>query len=275
MTVEPAAGSDTILLAGAGKMGGALLRGWLTLGVAKSHITVVDPSPSADLQSLCGYEGIRLNPASVTRVDTLVLAIKPQMLETASSTLSAWSGPDTLLLSVLAGKTVKDLAARFPDTAAIVRAMPNLPASVGRGVTGVASGHPLSAPQKARVQRWLGAVGRVEWLEREDDIDIVTAVSGSGPAYVFLLAEALGQAAQKAGLPAELAGRLARATVEGAGELMYRSPETPPAILRQNVTSPGGTTAAALEVLMAETGLQPLLNDAVAAAFRRARELAG
>ncbi len=153
--------------------------------------------------------------------------------------------------------------------------MPNLPASVGRGVTGVASGHPLSVPQKARVEQWLGAVGQVEWLDREDDIDIVTAVSGSGPAYVFLLAEALGRAAEKAGLPADLAGRLARATVEGAGELMYRNPDTAADVLRQNVTSPGGTTAAALDVLMAETGLQPLMNDAVAAAFRRARELAG
>ena len=275
MTVEPLKGNDTVLLAGAGKMGGAMLRGWLALGVAGSRITVVDPSPSADLQSLSRDEGVRLNPASVSLVDTVVLAIKPQMLDAAASTLSAWAGPKTLLLSVLAGKTVQDLAARFPDTAAIVRAMPNLPASVGRGVTGVASGHPLSALQKARVEQWLGAVGRVEWLDREGDIDIVTAVSGSGPAYVFLLAEALGLAAQKAGLSPELAERLARATVEGAGELLYRSPEVPASILRQNVTSPGGTTAAALEVLMAETGLQPLLNDAVAAAFRRARELAG
>ena len=137
------------------------------------------------------------------------------------------------------------------------------------------SNHPLSAPQKARVETWLGAIGRVEWLDREDDIDIVTAVSGSGPAYVFLLAEALGLAARKAGLPADLAARLARATVEGAGELMFRNPDIAPDVLRQNVTSPGGTTAAALDVLMAETGLQPLLNDAVIAALRRAKELAG
>ena len=267
--------THTILLAGAGKMGGAMLRGWLATGVSGSRITVVDPSPSTDLQSLCRDAGVRLNPVPAAPVDTLVLAIKPQMLEGAAATLAAWSGPDTLLVSVLAGKTVKDLAARFPGTAAIIRAMPNLPASVGRGVTGVVSGHPLSVPQKARVEQWLGAVGRVEWLEREDEIDIVTAVSGSGPAYVFLLAEALGRAAQKAGLPADLAGRLARATVEGAGELMFRSPDTAADVLRQNVTSPGGTTAAALEVLMAETGLQPLLDDAVAAAFRRARALAG
>ncbi len=275
MTIETAAGTDSILLAGAGKMGSAMLRGWLTLGVAGSRITVVDPSPSADLQSLCRDDDIRLNPTSFSPVDTLVLAIKPQMLEVAAATLAAWSGPNTLLLSIMAGKTVKDLAARFPETAAIVRAMPNLPASVGRGVTGVASGHPLSVLQKARVEQWLLAVGRVEWLDREEDIDIVTAVSGSGPAYVFFMTEALGRAAQMAGLSAELAGRLARATVEGAGELMYRSPEIAPDILRQNVTSPGGTTAAALEVLMAEDGLQPLLNEAVAAAFRRARELAG
>ena len=275
MTIEAAAGTDTILLAGAGKMGGAMLRGWLALGVSGSRITVVDPNPSADLQRLCHDQEIRLNPVSIAPVDTLVLAIKPQTLEGAAQTLAAWSGPDTLLVSVLAGKTVKDLAERFPEAAAIIRAMPNLPASVGRGITGVASGHPLSASQKARVDQWLGAVGQVEWLDREDEIDIVTAVSGSGPAYVFLLAEALGRAAEKAGLPADLAGRLARATVEGAGELMYRNPDTATDVLRQNVTSPGGTTAAALDVLMAERGLQPLMNDAVAAALRRARELAG
>ncbi len=275
MTDKVAADTDTILLAGAGKMGGAMLRGWLAIGVGGARITVVDPEPSTDLQSLCRDRGVSLNPVSAAPVDTLVLAIKPQMLEGAASTLAVWSGPDTLLVSVLAGKTVKDLAARFPDTAAIIRAMPNLPASVGRGVTGVATGHPLSVPQKARVERWLGAVGHVEWLDREDDIDIVTAVSGSGPAYVFLLAEALARAAEKAGLPADLAGRLARATVEGAGELMFRNPDTAADVLRQNVTSPGGTTAAALDVLMADNGLQPLLNEAVSAAFRRARELAG
>ena len=197
MTNTAVVDTDSIQLAGAGKMGGPLLGGWLSTGVSGARITVVDPNPSADLQSLCRDKGIRLNPLSAAPVDTLALAIKPQMLEDAASTLAAWSGPDTLLVSVLAGKTVGDLAARFPETAAM------------------------------------------------------------------------------AGLPADLAGRLARATVEGAGELMYRSPATAPDILRQNVTSPGGTTAAALDVLMAETGLQPLLDAAVAAAWRRARELAG
>lgn len=275
MTGKAALDTDRILLAGAGKMGGAMLRGWLAIGVSGSRITVVDPNPSADLQSLCRDKGVGLNPVSAAPVDTLVLAIKPQMLEGAASTLAAWSGPDTLLVSVLAGKTVKDLAARFPKTAAIIRTMPNLPASVGRGTTGVVSGRPLSVAQTARVERWLGAVGCVEWLDREDDIDIVTAVSGSGPAYVFLLAEALGRAGEKAGLPADLAGRLARSTVEGAGELMFRNPDIAAEVLRQNVTSPGGTTAAALDVLMADDGLQPLLDKAVAAALRRARELAG
>ncbi len=123
--------------------------------------------------------------------------------------------------------------------------MPNLPASVGRGVTGVASGHPLSVPQKARVERWLGAVGHVEWLDREDDIDIVTAVSGSGPPMCSCWQKPWAGRPEKAGLPADLAGRLARATVEGAGELMFRNPDTAPDVLRQNVTSPGGTTAAA------------------------------
>ena len=275
MSDVPPDRQGTILLAGAGKMGASLLQGWLKLGVTGSQIGVLDPAPSATLVSLCRDHGLGLNAAPTTPVDTLVLAVKPQMLDTVSMSLSPAVGPDTLLLSVMAGKTIADLAARFPGAAAIVRSMPNLPASVGRGITGVVAGQDLSDLQTSRIERWLGAVGRVEWLTREEEIDIVTAVSGSGPAYVFLLTEALGDAARKAGLPPELAARLARATVEGAGELMYLSPQTSPVVLRQNVTSPGGTTAAALEVLMADPGLQRLLDEAVDAAFRRARALAG
>ena len=153
--------------------------------------------------------------------------------------------------------------------------MPNTPAAVARGITGVFPTAAVSASQKALTATLLGAIGRVEWLETESQIDMVTALSGSGPAYVFYLAEAMAKAGEAIGLPADLAARLARATVEGAGELMFQEQEVSPAQLRINVTSPAGTTAAALEVLMSETGLAPLMEKAVAAAKRRAGELAG
>jgi pyrroline-5-carboxylate reductase len=264
---------DTILLVGAGRMGGAMLEGWLAQGVAGSRIAVMDPNASEALAALCARAGVALNPASVAPPDTLILAIKPQMLDAGAPGIAPWVGPGTALVSILAGRTLADLAARFPGAAGCVRAMPNLPAAVGRGVTGFASDGRLPDAALARVERWLGAVGRVERLAHEDQIDMVTAVSGSGPAYVFLLAEALARAGERLGLPADLAARLGRATVEGAGELLYRSPEVPPGTLRQNVTSPGGTTAAALGVLMAEDALGPLLDRAVEAAFRRAQEL--
>jgi len=270
-----AAPDGTILLAGAGRMGGALLEGWLALSVPGNRITVLDPSPSTSVRARCAERGVVLNPTTSFPVDTVLLAVKPQIFDAAAPAIEAWAGPGTVVVSIVAGKTLANLAARFPRASAVVRAMPNLPAAVGRGVTGVLPGAPLSDCASAGVARWLEAVGRVEWLSCERDIDIVTAVSGSGPAYVFLLAEALGRAAERAGLSADLAGRLGRATVEGAGELMHRNPDLAPAELRRNVTSPGGTTAAALAVLMADDALQPLLDRAVDAAFRRAQELSG
>ncbi len=196
------------------------------------------------------------------------------MLDDAAPTLSALAGPRTLVISILAGKTIANLAARAPQATAIVRAMPNLPASVGRGVTGVAASDAVGESQRATTTALLSGIGQVEWVPDESYIDAVTAVSGSGPAYVFHLVECLAEAGEAAGLPADVARRLARATIEGAGELLHRSP-LDPAILRQNVTSPGGTTAAALEVLMADNGLKPLMKRAVAAAKRRAEELSG
>jgi pyrroline-5-carboxylate reductase len=178
------------------------------------------------------------------------------------------------VVSILAGKRIGDLQARLPDASAIVRAMPNLPASVQRGVTGAAASPQVSKEQREIAHALLSGVGKVEWVETEDLIDAVTAVSGSGPAYVFHLTECLARAAEAEGLPPDLAARLARATVEGAGELMHRS-DLAPGALRENVTSPGGTTAAALSVLMAEDGLEALMRRAVAAARRRAAELSG
>jgi pyrroline-5-carboxylate reductase len=264
---------DTVLLVGAGRMGGAMLEGWLSQGIAGARISVRDPQPSDAIASLCARNGVSLNAPGPAAVDTLILAMKPQMLNASAPAIEPWAGPGTTIVSILAGRTLADLARLFPRAAGCIRAMPNLPAAVGRGVTGVASDGRVGAEALGRVERWLGAVGYVEVVPDEGQIDMVTAVSGSGPAYVFLLAEVLAKAGERLGLAPDVAARLGRATVEGAGELLYRSPGVVPAVLRQNVTSPGGTTAAALEVLMAEDALGPLLDRAVEAAFRRAREL--
>lgn len=267
----------SLTLVGAGRMGSAMLAGWLAMGLPGRAITILEPSPHPDLAETCRAHGVMLNPpaADARRAEVVILAIKPQMLDVAAAGLKALVAPDTLVISILAGKRIADLAARLPGAQAIVRAMPNTPAAIGRGVTGVVASPGVSETQRAWTATLLGAVGSVEWLSDESLIDAVTAVSGSGPAYVFLLAECLARAGQAAGLPADLAERLARATVEGSGELMRQSPQTPPGVLRENVTSPGGTTAAALGVLMGDQGLDPLMRDAVLAALRRAGELSG
>ncbi|HEX4765546.1 MAG TPA: pyrroline-5-carboxylate reductase [Lichenihabitans sp.] len=267
----------SIALVGAGRMGGAMLRGWLDLGIAAERLSVFDPQPGQDIAALCGTRGLALNPPPerVGAVDIVILAVKPQTLDAVAPGVAPMVGAETLLLSVIAGKTIADLAARLPAAGAIVRAMPNTPAAVGRGITGVALGGPLSAERRESVDRLLQAVGRVEWLDDERLLDAVTAVSGSGPAYVFYLVECLAKAGERAGLEPGLAMRLARATVEGAGELMYREAGVEPAMLRRNVTSPGGTTAAGLEILTGPAGLDELMGRAVAAAKRRSEELAG
>jgi pyrroline-5-carboxylate reductase len=263
----------SIVLAGAGKMGGAMLRAWLDRGLGGKSLTVLEPRPSPELAAEATAGAFALNqPCEPPEV--LVLAIKPQVLDEARD-LVALAVQDTLVVSILAGKTLADIAARFPQPRAIVRAMPNLPAAVGRGITGVAGNDAMTPAQRDMANMLLSAIGRVEWLHDERLIDAVTAVSGSGPAYVFYLAECLASAATGLGLAPEVAARLARATIEGAGELLFRSPERTPAELRESVTSRGGTTAAALEVLMAADGLAPLVSRAVAAARRRADELSG
>ncbi len=265
---------ETLTLVGAGKMGGAMLEGWLSIGVKGAGITLLDPHISDEMQALATSHGMSINPAAPKPAEVVVLATKPQMLDTAAPAVQALIGPKTLLISILAGKTLGDLSARLPNANAIVRAMPNLPASVRRGVTAAAAGKGVSEAQRQLADALLAGVGKVEWLGDEGLIDAVTAVSGSGPAYVFNMVECLAAAGVAAGLPADIAERLARATIEGAGEMLFQSP-LPPATLRQNVTSPGGTTAAALEVLMADNGLAPLMRRAVAAAKRRAEELSG
>jgi pyrroline-5-carboxylate reductase len=262
--------SGTILLAGAGKMGGTMLEGWLALGLSPEHVAVIEPQPSREIAALC-----RLNPSrdAAGEVAAVVVAVKPQIAPDVLPALAPFVGSATVVVSIMAGRTLQFLAGSLPQ-AALVRAMPNTPAAIGRGITVAVANPRVSPEQRALVDALLSAVGAVEWITDEALMDAVTALSGSGPAYVFLLAEAMAHAGTAAGLPAALAATLARATVAGAGELLHRSP-LDPATLRQNVTSPGGTTAAALDVLMAEDGLERLMTEAIAAATKRSRDLAG
>jgi pyrroline-5-carboxylate reductase len=261
-----------IVLAGAGKMGGAMLSGWLAQGLDAKRVGVIEPHPSDEIRALAA-NGIHLNPSpkAIGAAATLVVALKPQMFREAGVMLKSFTGPATLVVSIMAGATVASIEAVCGGM--VVRAMPNTPAAIGRGITVAVAASDVSAAQRAVADALLRATGSVEWIDDESLMDAVTAVSGSGPAYIFLLAEELARAGVEAGLPPELATKLARETVAGSGELLHRS-ELPSATLRQNVTSPGGTTAAALEVLMGKDGLQPLLTRAVAAATRRSKELA-
>ncbi|HEY6600722.1 MAG TPA: pyrroline-5-carboxylate reductase [Xanthobacteraceae bacterium] len=266
--------SGTILLAGAGKMGSAMLEGWLALGLSPENVAVIEPQPSRDILAL-SERGLRLNPArdAAGDVAAVVIAVKPQVADEALPALVTFVGGTTVVVSIMAGRTLQFLADSLPR-AALVRAMPNTPAAIGRGITVAVANARVSGEQRALVDALLSAVGVVEWIADEALMDAVTALSGSGPAYVFLLAETMAHAGTAAGLPAALAATLARATVAGAGELLNRSP-LDPATLRQNVTSPGGTTAAALDALMAEDGLERLMSEAIAAATKRSRDLAG
>ncbi|WP_419539352.1 pyrroline-5-carboxylate reductase [Methylobacterium mesophilicum] len=264
----------SLVLAGAGKMGGAMLAGWLEAGLNARRTTIIDPVPARPIVDLCADRGIALNPPDPEPGAVLVLGIKPQGLDAAAPGLDRLIGRDTLVVSILAGKTVADLRVRLPRARAIVRAMPNLPASIGRGATGACASSEVTPEQRAAAEALFAANGAVAWLADEAQIDAVTAVSGSGPAYVFLLAETLAEAGIAAGLEPDVARSLARATVAGAGALLDASPAEA-AELRRNVTSPGGTTAAALDVLMRDDGLGALMREAVAAARRRAGELSG
>jgi pyrroline-5-carboxylate reductase len=266
--------TGTLLLVGAGKMGGAMLEGWLALGMAARNVVVIEPQPAGEIAALTG-RGLRLNPppGDIGEVSALVLAIKPQTAPEVMPSLQPYVGASTVVVSIMAGRTLRFLEQALPG-AAMIRAMPNTPAAIGRGITVAVPNSRVVSVQRALVHALLSAVGQVEWVDDESLMDAVTALSGSGPAYVFLLAEAMARAGTAAGLPTELAETLARATVAGSGELLARSPLAA-AALRQNVTSPGGTTAAALDVLMGKDGLERLLVEAVAAATRRSRELAG
>jgi pyrroline-5-carboxylate reductase len=261
-----------LLLVGAGKMGGAMLQGWLRLGLDPSSIFVVDPQPGPDMKADLDKRGIALNPTGMPAPRVVVLAIKPQNLNGALKAVSQHVEKDTLVISILAGTTLGALDAGLPPGTAIIRAMPNTPAAIGRGITALVANAEVLPEHKVMAGQLMESIGEVAWIADEDLMDAVTAVSGSGPAYVFYLAEAMTQAGIKAGLPPDLAARLAEATVSGSGELMHRS-DLAPETLRKHVTSQGGTTAAALEVLMAPDGLEWLMNQAVQAAANRSREL--
>jgi pyrroline-5-carboxylate reductase len=262
--------TGTIALAGAGKMGGAMLTGWLAGGLDSKRVVVIEPAPSADIAALAA-NGVQLNPTNLGALETLVIAVKPQSFREAGAALKSHVAPSTLVVSIMAGTPIKSL--QEVCGGAVVRAMPNTPAAIRRGITVAVAAQNVSAAQRATADALLRATGSVEWVQDEGLMDAVTAVSGSGPAYIFLLAEELARAGTAAGLPEELATKLARETVAGSGELLHRS-ELSSATLRQNVTSPGGTTAAALEVLMGKDGLQQLMIRAIAAATARSKELA-
>ena len=258
-----------VLLIGCGRMGSALLKGWRESKAAGKAI-VVDPA----LPTLPGVTVVSsLVEVSGALPKTILLAVKPQMLDQVMPSLAERLPDGALIISIAAGKPIAYFADRLGKLAAIVRTMPNTPAAIGRGITVCCAGPGVSVAQKETADRLMKAVGEVAWIEDESLMHAVTAVSGSGPAYVFHLIEALQAAAEAAGLPVELAAKLARETVTGAGELARQSADTP-AKLRADVTSPGGTTAAALGVLMSEKGLTELMTRAVAAATARSEELA-
>jgi pyrroline-5-carboxylate reductase len=260
-----------IVLAGAGKMGGAMLTGWIAGGLDPKRAIVIDPYVSDEIKALAA-KGVRLNPdvKDIGAVAALVLAVKPQMFAEVGPTLRAIAG-SSLVVSIMAGTTIAGIAKACGGN--VVRAMPNTPAAIGRGITVAVPASDVSPAQRDLTDALLRATGSVEWVDDESLIDAVTAVSGSGPAYVFLLAEEMARAGIAAGLPPELAMKLARETVSGSGELLRQS-DLDAATLRKNVTSPGGTTAAALSVLMADDGFEPLLTRAIAAATARSKELA-
>ena len=267
-----------LLLLGAGRMGSAMLQGWLAAGVDPALLLVRDPDPAPALREMAEEHGLRLDPpdAALADVAVLVAAVKPQVMDDALAAIAPLlPRPAPLTVSIAAGRTIASFKRHLGPDAPVVRAMPNTPAAIGRGISAYCLSPEVTPGQERLAAALLAALGEVVAVADESLMDAVTAVSGSGPAYVFLLAECLQRAARARGLPEEVASRLARATVAGAGALLAARGETP-AALREAVTSPGGTTAAALAVLMDEqAGLCRLLDAAVEAATRRSRELSG
>ena len=262
-----------LLLVGCGKMGGAMLDGWLARGLAASDVIVAEPTEALRPKKP-GLKGVAASNDVRETPEIVVLAVKPQSMDAVLPDLKRFADKGSVFLSIAAGKTLKYFAGHLGAGAKVVRAMPNTPAAVRQGITVSTASKGVSAAEKKRCHELLEAVGQSLWVDDEGLIDHVTALSGSGPAYVFLLVEAMAAAGAKLGLSPEMAMQLARATVAGSGELLRQSSE-PASQLRVNVTSPGGTTAEALKVLMAGDGIQPVFDKALAAASRRSKELAG
>ncbi len=266
-----------LLLVGCGKMGTALLRGWLEHGLAREDVIVVEPAAAArsSLTEELGVEAVA-GPEEIGgdfRCRAAVFAVKPQMMADVLPVYAERMTAETLVISIAAGTSVERFEHAFGDNTPIVRAMPNTPAAIGQGVTALFANPRADSEQRDLAETLMAAVGAVHWIDDEALMHPITAMSGGGPAYVFLLIETLAKAAIANGLPEELAWPMARATVVGSGALASTS-EEPAATLRRNVTSPGGTTEAALKVLMAANGIQPLFDHAMTAATHRSEELA-
>jgi pyrroline-5-carboxylate reductase len=265
---------SAIVLIGAGRMGSALLSGWAQRKIGP--VIAVEPSPSVTVKVLARRHHIALFARSDSidsvRARACIVALKPQVLKDEAKLLRPIAESGALMISIAAGTNIAFLRKSWGNKARIVRAMPNTPGSIGRGITALFAAKGTRARDKTLAGELLSALGQTLWVKSEGDIDIVTAVSGSGPAYVFLLVEALADAAQAEGLTRALAEKLARATVTGSGALLDADP-SPASQLRQNVTSPGGTTEAALKILLAKDGLSALMRRALKAAHRRAQQL--
>lgn len=261
-----------VVLVGAGKMGLALARGWIAGGLPADQLVLVDPAPSEATTAFAAETGCRLyEQAGGVLTHVIVLAVKPQVMRQVLADLHPSVGRHTLVISIAAGISIATIGEGL-GTGRVIRTMPNTPAQIGKGITGAVAGPALLADDTETAEALLGAAGKVVWFGEEAMLDAVTAVSGSGPAYVFNLVEALAAAGERQGLSTADAMLLARETVIGAAALMAADPQ-PVSVLRTNVTSPKGTTAAALEVLMGVDGLDALMDRAVTAARRRSEEL--
>lgn len=265
-----------LVLVGAGKMGGALLSGWLEHGLSPAQVFVLEPAPASEIEELVAARNIALNASvrdiAAARPAVVLIAVKPQAMGEVLPALSLLVHPETLFISIAAGTGLHRLKELLGAEVHAVRTMPNTPVAIGRGITIACANERATPAQREIAQQLFAAVGEVGWVESEAHFDAVTAISGSGPAYVFYMVECLAAAGEALGLDPATAMKLARETVSGSGEMLHRSPEAA-SQLRANVTSPGGTTAAALDVLMGEGGLSPLLRRAALAARDRGRAL--
>lgn len=260
--------SRGLVLLGCGKMGSAMLQGWLSEGLSAEAVYIIDPHPSEWLQGI----GVQINVDLPSDPAVLMIAVKPQMMQDALPQVKEFGGGGTLILSVAAGTPIQSYEAAFGAGTRVVRSMPNTPAAVGKAITAIVGNAEATEADLDLAEGMLLTIGQVVRLTNEAQIDAVTGISGSGPAYIFYMIDALAAAARAEGLPAEMAMLLAKATVAGAGALAEQTDETPEQ-LRINVTSPNGTTQAGLEVLMGEGGLAPLIRKTVAAATHRSRAL--